>query len=395
MSRRRYVRPSSSAVPRHRRSFDPTRLIKAGTIGAAVIALAALLGLGGTAALWQDTATINPGSLSSGSIGIQQDGFTTIGGEIASDGVRSTKLTVTNPGRSTATISSTVAFTADSDAGLVKDVRVHLWAMAPGTNCETTATPAGAGSPWAAIQGLPAAVQAGQSIDYCVRTVLSNPAAYAGKSYSATLTIVASNGSWRSSARADFTQKVAPAVAATGSCNQAWEAEIRWDEPSTVKSYVLYELVLGTKVVDQGNLNSNSRYVYLAGSTYLSSAQKGTEQELFVRVKGTTAKVASWTIQYGLDGRTRCAPLPAFTCVQTSSSQITLTWNGASGNWRAMSAKGSIASGAGVSKLSISSYDVYVRGIGRNSTVYTEMQLDSWSQFAGTFSTDTYWRPVC
>ncbi|MET0161217.1 MAG: hypothetical protein ABW204_01055 [Microbacteriaceae bacterium] len=233
MSRRRHVRPSSPAVPRHRRSFDPTRLIKPGTIGAVVIAFAALLGLGGTAALWQDSATVAPATLTSGSIGVQQAGFSDAAFTYSSGALtRTTLLTITNPKSSDAQLSVSAKALKDPN-GLFAKVDLAAWPKSL-AGCDVAATPSGAWTgKWAGLSGLSAPLPAGAPLELCLRTTLPNVSGIAGHSYEAQITLIAQLGGWQSSTTASVTQGVAAAtpsapVATTCDGGDGYNVYIRW-----------------------------------------------------------------------------------------------------------------------------------------------------------------------
>lgn len=343
MSGRRHVR-SSSPVPRHRRQrrLSVVSLIKPGTIGAALVAFAALLGLGGTAALWQDSATVAPSSLQSGSIGVQQAGFDGAGVEYSA-GVsqKTTSLVLSNPGRSVADISASASITGSTS--LASRVSIRIWAPA-GADCAVS-TPAGEAGTWAALKGVPATLAAKSSVTLCLQTTLNDRSTDVGASYSAQLTVVASRGSWRSSTTATVTQSLRAITpvsvgTCTGSGSGAYSARFDWPaspmaEPA--KSNLRYNVTAGGKTYTPAGEPSGSwTQAQFAGDTARAQIGSGFfEVKIYERVTAANGavsngtQVASGWIEIGTSNEepwARCASGPAPSSVTAKALTCRTPW---------------------------------------------------------------------
>ncbi|WP_284233893.1 SipW-dependent-type signal peptide-containing protein [Arenivirga flava] len=314
MSRSRRQRPSSRSASRHRRArgtVDIGRFLVRGTLATVVVAFAALLGLGGTAALWSSTASVSVPSVTAGSIDITQSTLADATVVYANGTARkTTSLVVKNTGSASATVSAGVAIAGDT--GLASAIAVNLWRVSAASSCTETAASSGDAMSWSALGRVSSTVAAGETQVYCLRTSLTSAqiSSYAGKAYSATLTLTAKRGGWTS---VDSLGKVAQSVKAVAASaprftcndNSGWNTNVVWSNPSGVPDTVKYQVRTGSTVLGSNGTYWNTQD-WIEREAFSNLARNRTYTVDVIRTD-TGATIATGAIRYDSEGKTWCA----------------------------------------------------------------------------------------
>lgn len=347
MSRSRHVRPSSPAVPRHRRRHNLPRLIQRGTIGMGIVALAALLGLGGTAALWSSSTSITPGAVYSGSLTVDAATAAAVRSEAfvqGADAPRYFSVSLTNTGSTTAALSVSTPTPSNDFA---KAVTV-AFALGVNVNDCSTVTYGTSGS-WSAVPPVNKNVAPGEQVVLCVKTALDRSANVSG-SYETSLTLTLTRGMWTASKTAKITQSVQaaaqPVAPATITCASAWGGGITigWAQAPGMKDGMPYRIVVGG-VTQQNSANAG----YHTGVDFRSSGLVGAKAyTMDVFAVGSGIAHATREVYRTASGAVLCAdpaqgPLveaspgaAKFDCADNTGSSVKLAWSnpsGADGSW--------------------------------------------------------------
>ena len=205
------TRTSRHLLERPRRA--PSRRSLLGVAGLVLgTMLLALVGTGGSFALWRGSASVQAAPVSAARVTMTQTGFTPLSFTYKSSALTTTAgVQLTNTGDLAGNFSSTVALAAGSSSALANAITVLVWPVSTLASCTTSASSSGAASfKWNTIPVLTGTLAVGASQTYCLRTSIPSASLGITGSVVATLTSVLTVGSWTATATSTATQQNQP-----------------------------------------------------------------------------------------------------------------------------------------------------------------------------------------
>ena len=216
--------------------------------------LLALLGTGGSFALWRGSTSVQAAPLSAASVAITHTGFTPLTFTYKSTALTTTAgVQITNSGNVAGTFSSVVSLAAGSSASLASAITVLVWDAPTLASCTASASAAGASSfKWNTVPTATGTLAAGDSQVYCLRTSIPSGSLGITGSVTPTLTSTLSVGSgWKATAASTATQqnqvvvdKTAPTTPGTpvASGTTASSTVLTWAASTDAVGVVAYDV---------------------------------------------------------------------------------------------------------------------------------------------------------
>ena len=246
-------RTSRHLLERPRRTTRRTSLLGIAGLVTGTILLA-LIGTGGSFALWRGSASVQAAPLSAAKVAVAHTGFTPLTFTYKSGALTTTSgVQITNTGDVSGTFNSVVSLAAGSSASLAGAITVLVWAAPALANCTTTASAAGASSfTWSTVPPATGTLAAGASQVYCLRTSIPSGSLGITGSVTPTLTTTLAVGSsWRATASSTATQqnqvvvdKTAPSAPGTpvASGTTATSTVLTWAASTDAVGVVAYDV---------------------------------------------------------------------------------------------------------------------------------------------------------
>jgi hypothetical protein len=231
-----------------------------------VAAAALILTLGSPAAAqaaWVTAETALIASASAGRLAVTQSGFGSLAMSYTSSALTDTApVTVANTGNVPAPY--TLTFGAQTATALAGAVEVRVWSVTSEAGC-TAATAAGgvAGKSWTTVGAVMGTLAPSTSAYWCVRSSVTQAQRFAlvGGTVSATASLVASQGSWSSTAGTTATQSVANTLTPGTVTRTAWDdasMTLTWAAPSDTAAVTGYRVYRDGVVVGSVPVSSRS-----------------------------------------------------------------------------------------------------------------------------------------
>ncbi|CAN5340959.1 hypothetical protein BH11ACT4_BH11ACT4_24540 [soil metagenome] len=205
----RTTRTSRHLLERPRRALRRRSVLgtSAAVLGAVLFGF---IGTGGSFALWQGTASVQPTPVSAARVAVTQTGFTPLTVTYKSTLLTKTAgVQLTNSGEVAGNLTSSVSLSAASSSTLANAITVLVWAVPSLSSCTTSASSWGAASfRWNTIPTLSDTLAAGASKVYCLRTSIASGSLGIKGTVVPTLTSVLTVGSgWTATASSTATQQ--------------------------------------------------------------------------------------------------------------------------------------------------------------------------------------------
>ena len=247
------TRTSRHLLERPRRTARRSSLLGVAGLVTGTLLLA-LIGTGGSFALWRGSTSVQAAPLSAAKVAVTHTGFTPLTFTYKTGALTTTSgVQISNTGDVAGAYSSAVSLAAGSSASLASAITVLVWDSPSLASCTTSASAAGAASyKWNSIPAATGTLAAGASQVYCLRTSIPSGSLGITGTVTPTLTTTLTVGSaWKATATSTATQqnqvvadKTAPTAPGTpvASGTTATSTVLTWAASTDAVGVVAYDV---------------------------------------------------------------------------------------------------------------------------------------------------------